>query len=355
MSKWLKGFCGGLEANAVQPHLIGPCYERVWPYGRLFPGEIEDYDSTFSMDRIWYPNLAGLRYYWWAWRLKRVAQVAGRHLGTKVVITYNPSYWHHRAVLALKKKGFRWVNLVLDYSENDLGENWGQYRALCGEADAHVFLSHWGYHNCPIGPKLHLDSGCEQLYKCSPVGSADRAKQVVLYSGKIGGSGGTALMAKAFRAVENPNVEFWVCGKGKCPEMERAASEDRRFKVKGFVSDAELKEMLERADVLVNPRDPSSHVNRLIFPSKLLHYLSYGKPIVSTWTPGLDPEYRNYLCVVDTVTPETFAAKISEALALPEEARTAMRKRIFTYLEHEKTWARQGERFVDFLHEADIL
>ena len=48
------------------------------------------------------------------------------------------------------------------------------------------------------------------------------------------------------------------------------------------------------------------------FPSKILEYLSYCKPVISTWTYGLSPEYRKVLNVVDSDNPMDLANEIKK-------------------------------------------
>ena len=42
--------------------------------------------------------------------------------------------------------------------------------------------------------------------------------------------------------------------------------------------------------------------------------MSYGKPIISTWTPGLSEEYRDFLEVPEQDTPLSLARTIEEVL-----------------------------------------
>ena len=49
------------------------------------------------------------------------------------------------------------------------------------------------------------------------------------------------------------------------------------------------------AFAFVNPRDDKEESNQNTFPSKLLEYISYGKPILSTFSNSLDEEFNNLL------------------------------------------------------------
>jgi glycosyltransferase involved in cell wall biosynthesis len=81
----------------------------------------------------------------------------------------------------------------------------------------------------------------------------------------------------------------------------------------------------------------------MTFPSKLLEYLPYGKPIVSTWTEGLSPEYRDLLLVPEGNAPEAFAHLIDEALIYSRDEQLALQRRISGWASTH-TWKIQAER-----------
>lgn len=346
MSKWLSGLCFGLATHNVQPLFMGHCYERVWPWGRIFPGRPEDFDSGFKIEIIRYLNLPGIRNkvleILYLYQIKRFLKE-----GTiKHVITYNPLPWHIPAAKACKEMGGSWTNVVLDYSEKDLGAGWSRFNSLCGIADRHVFLSWWAFENAEVARKLHLDSGYNELHQ-EP--KKESHKRIVLYAGKVNFRGGSKLMAEAFLNTPGEDVEFWVCGKGNCGHLSKAAKTDQRIKLVGFVTDEELHRMCLEADVFINPRDPSHVENRMIFPSKILHYLSYGKPVVSTVTPGLPPEYFDFLFFPEHQTPQGLSEQLTSALGLGGVARAAYQRSLFSFLRADKSWSVQAGRLLHFM------
>ncbi len=54
------------------------------------------------------------------------------------------------------------------------------------------------------------------------------------------------------------------------------------------------------------------------FPSKILEYLTYCKPVISTLTPGLLSEYKEVCHIVDA-DPSSIRNGIIEALAKDQE------------------------------------
>jgi glycosyltransferase involved in cell wall biosynthesis len=80
----------------------------------------------------------------------------------------------------------------------------------------------------------------------------------------------------------------------------------------GMLPEAELERVAEAATVLVNPRPIDSDDSCMNFPSKVLDYLSYERPIVSTRAPGIGPEYEDVLVFTASDSPASLAAAIDE-------------------------------------------
>ena len=111
----------------------------------------------------------------------------------------------------------------------------------------------------------------------------------------------------------------------------------------------ELHRLHVQASAFLNIRPPEISDNKMIFPSKILNYLSYGKPTVSSWTPGLSPEYREFLLVPKDHTAEGFAQKIDEVLNWTAEERVAYKEKLAKWFPSTHTWDVQAQRLIDWL------
>src|SRR5690606_20603968 len=74
-------------------------------------------------------------------------------------------------------------------------------------------------------------------------------------------------------------------------ELQTLAALDERITVRPFATGPEFAREVERADFLLNPRDPAWPGSDYSFPWKLFEYLCHGKPIISTRLSGVPPEY----------------------------------------------------------------
>ena len=104
------------------------------------------------------------------------------------------------------------------------------------------------------------------------------------------------LLLNAFRLLRRDDCELWICGKGDNSNLRDAVKIDPRIKYIGLLPRDELAERMNKADIFVNPRPSNIPGNERNFPSKLLEYLGYLKPIVSTMAQA-GPDYRDLLFV----------------------------------------------------------
>ena len=135
--------------------------------------------------------------------------------------------------------------------------------------------------------------------------------------------------------------------------MWAAFDNDPRVEVKGFLPNEEVDAICRGADVFLNVREPDVGDNILNYPSKVPNYLSYGKPVVSTWIDSFSPDYRDVLEVCDN-TPEGFVNVLNGVLAWNAAQREAKFNQIKSWFEERKSWNKQARRLIHWL-ESEVL
>jgi glycosyltransferase involved in cell wall biosynthesis len=353
---WRKGLLGGLQAADVNFRVLGHRNEQAWPKGMLFPNDEASMEPAFPSTLVKWINLPGVRYPLLARaHVRAYKKMVKQHGLPLAVLTYNPYPWHVPLAHYAQQHGVKWVSITLDYDHVDGG--WSQYESEVGAADGHVFLSHWAYQECPCpAPKLHLDGGFEEWFGDTEAKAEEvpKQKRTCLYSGKYTNYGGYELLLDTIRSLEGSNIVFQLTGKASAAVVTQLKSFGDRVEYYGFVDDAKLHELTLNADVLFNPR-PSHYIeNRVAFPSKLVRYLAYAKPIVSTWTDGLAPEYRDLLIVPEEETGSSLGQAVLQAADYNDAEKAALASRVRDFLMANKSWRKQAERLRDWL-ESDLL
>ncbi|MFC1497536.1 glycosyltransferase family 4 protein [Verrucomicrobiota bacterium] len=345
-NRWQACFVNALNQERWSVKTIGHLPEPFWPRGRLYVHKnAGSLISGLEGSLMGYWNIPFVRSGYLAFQYRKACRlISCKCKKPRVIISYNLLPWTCNAGCYMKRKfDIPWICVVADAPDEKYALS--RHDALLKQADGRIFLSWESYRSFRDGPKIHIDGGVK---KCRLYNRQERQKRVILYSGVMSRYGGVDLLIDAFKLVGNTDTELWLCGSGKNIHVRNVSRKDPRIKVFGLVSEKRLVKLARRASVFVNPR-PDIFASRHNFPSKILEYLSYEKPVVSTWTPGLSPEYREILCFVERNSPEALASKLEEVLSWSENDYKQMSVRIRSFLERCKFWGYQVRRFIDWL------
>jgi hypothetical protein len=370
---WMTGMSRALLEQGVTLRTVGHEPARVWPLGRhLLPGDPEHLSTGIVQRLIKFLNVPLLRHFFLAVGYRKALCQELAECEESIVCTYNTLPWQVYAAKAAVRQGARWFSFVLD-DEEVARHGWARYVRQTQSASGHVFVSQWAYEHAPVARKLLMEGGVDawrgggltlararQTRANPPPGrGTPRAGQShsVMFAGLLCESAGVRELLAMIDSLAERQLEFWICGKGVCPELTQRAARDQRIKLLGFLSEAELDQRLRSAWVLVNPRSVTHEGSCMNFPSKLLRYLSYGKPVVTVWTPGIPDEYREVLHVVDSAACGSGPSAVGQAMAQQVEGvlqwntvqRLAWKDKIEKFIVPGKLWSRQVNRVVEFM------
>lgn len=338
-NRWQQALIRAINDLDADIFVIGHLPEPIWPRGRLWINKsMASLPPGLSGSIAEYFNIPGIRNRSITKGYGQAFDTYHTHHGSPtLLLAYNSSPANdHLAQFIRKRHGIPWIAVVADDEAP---------RA----ADGFVFLS-WSYFTSfQSDAKIHLDGGVSRLPVDIPMPKAAPEPRVVLYSGAMNQYGGVEILVEAFHSVSHPGAELWLCGKGENAAVDRAIARDTRIKGLGFVSEERLISLSKQADIFVNPRPSSIPGNERNFPSKILEYLTFGKPVVSTWTPGLAPEYRDVLIVPDEENSQCLAQTIDRVLAWEAQDLENNFFRTKLFLETTRTWELQARRLLEWL------
>ena len=349
-TRWSRGLLHGLSACGCEVRVCTHCREQSWPWGELVPGRFSDFDPTYPVRSARYLNLPVLREIMLGSAYLRMVKREAEAFRPDVVLSYNLEPYHCAVAGYLAQQKIRWVPIILD-QDDPAPDAWAVFSRQAAGASGLVFLSYWGSQNCPLSlPRLHLDGGVDQWRGDEPVSAENNW---VVYSGKFDDRyGGLDALFEIFSRVKLQGCRFILTGKDPKGRLGAYLRREPRAEYRGFLAEPALHELHLRASVFINPRPPAVSDNRMTFPSKLLHYLAYGKPVVSTWTDGLSPEYRELLTLSETQEPAGYAALIERELGSGAEGRLAQLQRMKRWINETHTWDIQAARLVRWMGES---
>ncbi|GAB4538321.1 MAG: hypothetical protein Kow0063_26030 [Anaerolineae bacterium] len=211
-----------------------------------------------------------------------------------------------------------------------------------------VFSSHLGRELRVRRPWLRMVRPPASDLLALPESAPDPQTRIIYYAGTMAEVAGADLFLQAITYLPNPEYRFWFSGRGPLDDAIReAARGDTRITHWGFVSREHYRELLQKANILVNPRPSRLPENRYNFPSKLMEYMAAGRPIISTATSDVAEHYGDAVVLLEDETPEGLARCIEEVFKRPPEALAALSRRARDYALQE-TWEAQARRILDF-------
>jgi len=346
---WQRGFVDALQTLGHQVEVIGHPIERVWPFGRLIiRGKQASLSPGLSGVAVGYINVPFLRgsiqFVNYLRAAKRYLMAAEEKPG--YVMTFSclnkstdRAPGNESAKYIRKHFGIPWICIVAD-------------GAAPPGADGYVYLT-WSCFKSPSeqGPSIHIDGGIPDIpieVDQDWVDDGRRREKILMYMGALTQHGGATQLARAFHSLRDEDIQLWICGRGENAELVHMAEVDKRIKLIGFVNELELNKLASVATAFANPRPGSFGPNKFNYPSKILHYLAYEKPVISTFTEGISPDYADVLIPIPEETEACLAATIHHVLNMEEKDYDAMRARIESFNETH-TWVYQVDRFISWL------
>lgn len=300
-SHWQKNFFNELEKQLAPGHHLNYLPQRYFPRGPIFSKSERSADRRLSS--LFYVNLPLLRdagILFSALRALRKVKVRGCYF-----FTYNSGSNQTLLGAVVRALGGKWVAIVAE----------GRYSRI---ANFTLFLSHSYCNSARIGEsrKQWFPGGVSPL-TLTQHDLAKRDKIVLLYAGGDSPWTGLSDLIELFGLLTEPNfsqVQLEIYGLRDPKRLRELSRQNSRIHFFGLVPQVELHDAMARATFFVNPRPEGIRNGSKNFPSKLLTYLTYPKPILSTRSPSLGPIFDTALDFFSS--PSEFKKVLSKLIAL---------------------------------------
>ena len=142
-------------------------------------------------------------------------------------------------------------------------------------------------------------------------------KKKIVYAGTTNEAYGIIDLIKAFKIINNPNYELDIYGTGDVDNiLKEESNKNKNINYYGLISKDVINSVINNADVLVNPRSNKFEYTKYSFPSKIIEYISTGRPVVCYKLDGIPNEYDDVLFYTSDDSINALAMKLKEVLNL---------------------------------------
>lgn len=160
-------------------------------------------------------------------------------------------------------------------------------------------------------PRVHANSSHPKTDDSHPF--------TVVYAGGLNAAYGVDRLVEAILGFESSfPIRLKLYGRGDQEDRIRhLAHTDSRFFYGGFLDSVSIWPELCGADLLVNPRPTTELFASLSFPSKLIEYLSAGRPVLTTRIPSMPDILKPYYFFIDNESPQGIRDELMRVMRLP--------------------------------------
>lgn len=279
-NNWQYEFIKSINDINNSVSVISYISEKTWPFGKLFPKiELKDLEGLNIIDTFTYLNIYYLREFFLYYKIKKIILKYIKNNSFDFMITFNSLIRNKLITNFVKSKlGKTTISITGD----------GQ---ICDLSDISIIQNYNSFLNCRKKYKYFYQGGIPKYNSnnitTSPIN--------LIFTGTITKLTGIEKFAEQFGELKIPGIELHIYGKGDFNKLYSLEKQYNNIFIHGYVSILELENAMLNAFAFVNPRDDKEESNQNTFPSKLLEYISYGKPILSTFSNSLDEEFNNLL------------------------------------------------------------
>jgi hypothetical protein len=355
-NEWSYRFLYQLYLKGERIVTLGHKPEPYWPKGKLLISDKCDVDEkidVFDGYRVPYYNIPYFRNEILKKGYLECYNIKFEKYGIpKAVFIYNLNPYSYELCSYLKNTyKIPWVVMVADSPTKDSYKAIEKHDTLLRKADGVALFSYSYYQKLKESCNaIHFEGGVLSRieYVSEKIKSKERCELIIVYTGSRSKHSGYFELIESMKYVKSKNVKIWIAGPG-IPLSNKGVNSDKRIKDYGFLNEGDLDKMMRRADFFISPYSIDHEPNEYNFPSKILLYLSYGKPIISTVTPGLSPEYKDVLCLLKDNNPKLIAEKIDEMSSLNDADIALLSNKVIDFVENNKSLDRQVDKFIEWL------
>jgi len=221
--------------------------------------------------------------------------------------------------------------------------------------DSYIVLTHYMKEALKINkPSVVIEGIATDIFSdiSEYVDNKEDDLKTILYTGGLNKSYGVIDLIDAFELLENKNYRLIICGSGDAEnDIIDASKRDARIIFKGLLKREEVLMLQKNSTLLVNPRKNIGEYTKYSFPSKILEYMSSGRPVLAYLLDGMPAEYRNYIYVINSEVENPIYKALRNVLEKEKVELNMKGKKSKEFVLRQKNRKVQCKKVIDMINE----
>ena len=153
----------------------------------------------------------------------------------------------------------------------------------------------------------------------------ENAKKYFFFGGALMPKYGVFNLIKAFKNLNDENVDLLICGHhGDKNKLRAEIGKNQNIKFLGLLPVNKVLEYERKSLAMINPRPFSEDLDRFSIPSKTLEYMSAGRPVISVKNTILKEKFPDEIIWVDSYEVHDLEAGLKQVLSMSEKERAKL-------------------------------
>ncbi len=335
-NNWQYQLVSNISNNVTSISVISYVSEKSWPFGKLFPKiESKDLENTFISDTISYINLPLIREFSIYLNVKKVLKNKSIYNTFDYIMTFN----------SLLRNNL--INKYINRNTNRISISITGDGKISEISKISIIQNYNSYLNSKKTYKYFFQGGVPSI-KVSDLYDFNNSK-IIVFTGTFTNLTGIEKFAMQFGNLNIKDLQLHIYGRGNVEYLNSLANKYKNIKIFGYVSTEVLNKAMNEAFAFVNPRNELEESSQNTFPSKLLEYVSFGKPIISTYSSSLDDNFNNLLLLYNSEDENTLKFQLEKIRTMNIDDMNSIREKYLFFIENN-SWELKTKELVNYLN-----
>lgn len=357
----IKNIVRGLgEIQGVQVDVISTLPNASFPKDRMYISSDTEEFCGSKIYNLGYINVPILKQLNQKKQFIKKAESLRKRKSYDLILCFNMYQQFGRAALFLQKKmNIPLVSVLADFPVEDKSAYHGGRRLLWNIVKRKTFENIGKLKHAIIlneNSKKFLDKQCDYIVvpggvpkDCVRDNIYKVENNTIVYAGALTKYSGVSNLIQAIQLIDEFECELEIYGEGELKDTIVACQKtDKRIKYMGVKSIEEMRDIMKKSWILINPRSTADPISEVTFPSKIFEYIMCGRPVISTAFKGIPNDIEKLIFSCKSGSAQEIKEEICRIKNMKADELDLHIKKSMEYIAENMNWEGQTQRMYSF-------